>query len=151
MQSTEASRQPKLTPPKKDNFREDGKGIKYHLDSLYQTLELLDPGLVAHLKAVEVHHLFFSFRWFLVCFRREFSIQQTCRIWDALLSGYQTSDWLIYMSAGILLEHRDVIVKHLLTFDEIFKYIQELSMKLSPKKTIISGYLAWKRLKVLRG
>jgi hypothetical protein len=128
-----------------DNFRHDGRGMKYHLETLWRVLETLDPGLAAHLEALEASHLFFVFRWILVCFRREFDFGSICLIWDALLSQHETPDWIIYMSAGILLDHRESLVKHLVTFDEIFQYTQDLTMRLSPTETIVNGYVAWKQ------
>ena len=128
-----------------DNFRHDGRGMKYHLETLWNVLETLDPGLTAHLEALEACHLFFVFRWILVCFRREFDFGSICLLWDALLSRHETPDWIIYMAAGILLDHRESLVKHLVTFDEIFQYAQDLSMRLSPTETIVNGYVTWKQ------
>lgn len=105
----------------KVNFSHDGRGMKRNLELLQDVIQTLDPGLAAHLKVTDSFHLFFSFRWILVCFRREFDIESVCILWDALLSRHQTDDWLVFFAGGILLEHRDAIVRHLITFDEVFK------------------------------
>ncbi|RKP03376.1 hypothetical protein CXG81DRAFT_6527, partial [Caulochytrium protostelioides] len=110
-----------------NNFRVDGKGMSLHLEILHDLFHYADPGFMAHLDALQAGHLFFCYRWLLVWFKREFSSRAVQSIWEVLWTDYGTKDLLYFFALAIVTEHRDAIVRHLLNFEEVLKYINDLS------------------------
>ena len=117
------------------------------MDHTKELIQKTDPGLYTHLKITKADSLLFTYRWFLVCFRREFiDLNQSTRIWDVLVSNYLTIDWRLYITAGILIDHRDSIMKYLLTFEEVYEYMQQLSGELSVDNVIMNALYLYKQL-----
>jgi hypothetical protein len=105
----------------KSNFRHDGSGMRRHLQTIERLVSIMDPGLHVHFRIADALNLFCCFRWYLVAFKREFPFEAVCRLWEVDLSGWAGDEFLYFVGLAILDEHRDAIVRHLLTFDEILK------------------------------
>ncbi|KAI8925424.1 rab-GTPase-TBC domain-containing protein [Entophlyctis helioformis] len=121
----------------KPNFRKDGKGMRSNLDTMERLLRIMDPGLHVHLKVIDALNLFFCFRWFLVLFKREFAYADVLTLWDVWASQRYTVDMHFFVALAILDEHRDAIVRHLMTFDEVLKYINDLSMDMRLDRILV--------------
>jgi len=63
----------------------------------------------------------------LVWFKREFGWTDILRLWETLWTDYLSSNFHLFIALAILEKHRDVIMDHLKHFDEVLKYINELS------------------------
>ncbi|GAA5934145.1 hypothetical protein JCM3775_002886 [Rhodotorula graminis] len=113
-----------------DNFLEDQSGMKLQLSQLQQLLRVMDRGLYRHLDETGSLNLFFCFRWLLTSFKRELSFDDTVRLWEVLYTDYLGTHFHLFFALAILEANRDVIVRYLREFDEILKYINELSQTL---------------------
>ncbi|KAI2012640.1 GTPase activating protein [Ophidiomyces ophidiicola] len=109
------------------NFLRDQSGMREQLLTLDQLVQLMDPELYLHLQKAESTNFFFFFRMFLVWFKREFEWVDILRLWEALWTDFLSSSFHIFIALAILEKHRDVIIAHLHHFDEILKYVNELS------------------------
>ncbi|KAM5437987.1 GTPase activating protein [Microsporum canis] len=109
------------------NFLRDQSGMRQQLLTLDQLLQLMDPKLYLHLQKAESTNFFFFFRMLLVWFKREFEWVDCLRLWEALWTDYLSSSFHIFVALAILEKHRDVIMAHLHHFDEVLKYVNELS------------------------
>ncbi|KAF3490656.1 uncharacterized protein GIQ15_00173 [Arthroderma uncinatum] len=109
------------------NFLRDQSGMRQQLMTLDQLLQLMDPKLYLHLQKAESTNFFFFFRMLLVWFKREFEWVDCLRLWETLWTDYLSSNFHIFVALAILEKHRDVIMAHLHHFDEVLKYINELS------------------------
>ncbi|WEW61492.1 GTPase activating protein [Emydomyces testavorans] len=109
------------------NFLRDQSGMREQLLTLDQLVQLMDPQLYIHLQKTESTNFFFFFRMLLVWYKREFEWVDILRLWEALWTDYLSSSFHIFIALAILEKHRDVIIAHLHHFDEILKYINELS------------------------
>merc|ERR1711916_76042 len=56
----------------KSNFDKDQVGMRTQLQVLADLIGIVDPELYAHLAATDSLNLFFTFRWILCVFKREF-------------------------------------------------------------------------------
>lgn len=126
------------------NFVSDQTGMRHELLTLQRLLAELCPGLYAYLQAVDGLNLFFCFRWILVCFKREFTLPDTQRLWEAIwaASWSWANDALsipqwplchnfeLFVALAILECHSDVITRHLRTFDEVLQYIHSLAYQM---------------------
>ncbi|KAH8431387.1 GTPase-activating protein GYP7 [Aspergillus melleus] len=109
------------------NFLRDQSGMRVQLLTLDNLLQLLDPQLYLHLQSADSTNFFFFFRMLLVWYKREFEWADVLRLWEALWTDYLTSNFHLFIALAILEKHRDVIMDHLKHFDEVLKYINELS------------------------
>ncbi|KAL4884039.1 putative GTPase activating protein [Aspergillus karnatakaensis] len=116
------------------NFLRDQSGMRSQLLTLDHLVQLMDPQLYLHLQSADSTNFFFFFRMLLVWYKREFEWVDVLRLWEALWSDYLTSNFHLFIALAILDKHRDVIMNHLKQFDEVLKYINELSntMELTP-------------------
>jgi len=90
-------------------------------------VQLLDPKLYMHLQSADSTNFFFFFRMLLVWYKREFEWSDTLRLWESLWTDFYSSQFHLFIALAILEKHRDVIMDHLKHFDEVLKYINELS------------------------
>ncbi|PLB49396.1 putative GTPase activating protein [Aspergillus steynii IBT 23096] len=109
------------------NFLRDQSGMRVQLLTLDHLLQLLDPQLYLHLQSADSTNFFFFFRMLLVWYKREFEWADVLRLWETLWTDYLTSNFHLFIALAILEKHRDVIMDHLKHFDEVLKYINELS------------------------
>jgi hypothetical protein len=116
------------------NFLRDQSGMRVQLLTLDHLVQLMDPQLYLHLQSADSTNFFFFFRMLLVWYKREFEWVDVLRLWETLWTDYYSSSFHLFIALAILEKHRDVIMDHLKHFDEVLKYINELSntMELVP-------------------
>lgn len=109
------------------NFLRDQSGMRAQLLTLNHLVQLMDPQLYLHLQSADSTNFFFFFRMLLVWYKREFGWTDILRLWETLWTDYLSSNFHLFIALAILEKHRDVIMDHLKHFDEVLKYINELS------------------------
>ena len=109
------------------NFVRSQSGMRSQLSTLDKLVQLLDPKLYQHLEKADSTNFFFFFRMLLVWYKREFDWSDTLRLWEGLWTDYLSSSFHLFIAVAILEKHREVIMEHLEHFDEVLKYINELS------------------------
>jgi TBC1 domain family member 15 len=119
------------------NFVRDQSGMRAQLTTLDQLVQLLDPKLYLHLQSADSTNFFFFFRMLLVWYKREFEWTDVLRLWESLWTDHLSSQFHLFITVAILEKHRDVIMQHLKHFDEILKYINELSGTIDLASTLI--------------
>lgn len=119
------------------NFLRDQSGMRLQLLTLDQLVQLLDPKLYEHLAKVDSTNFFFFFRMLLVWFKREFEFEDILRMWEGLWTDYYSSNFHLFLAAAILEKHRNVIMEHLKGFDEVLKYVNELSGTIDLNSTMV--------------
>jgi len=113
-----------------NNFLRDQSGMRAKLSTLQHLIRVMDPELYTHLENTDSLNLFFCFRWLLIDFKREFPFAEVPRLWDVLFSHYYSSSFDLFVALAVLTEHRSVILRYLVSFDEVLKYAQDLSIDL---------------------
>jgi len=113
--------------------------------TLDHLVQLLDPKLYLHLQKADSTNFFFFFRMLLVWYKREFPWMDTLRLWEVLWTDYLTSNFHLFFALAILEKHRDVIMEHLQHFDEVLKYINELSNTIDLPSTLIRAEALYNR------
>jgi TBC1 domain family member 15 len=127
------------------NFVRSQQGMRAQLSTLDQLVQLLDPKLYLHLQSADSTNFFFFFRMLLVWYKREFDWPDVLRLWEALWTDYMSSQFHLFIAMAILEKHRTVIMEHLKHFDEVLKYINELSGTIELKETLIRAEGLFKR------
>ncbi len=73
----------------------------------------------------------------LVWYKREFEWTDILRLWEGLWTDYLSSQFHLFIAVAILEKHRDVIMEHLKHFDEVLKYVNELSGTIDLQSTLL--------------
>ncbi|KAF2203689.1 RabGAP/TBC [Delitschia confertaspora ATCC 74209] len=127
------------------NFLRDQSGMRQQLLTLDHLVQLMDPKLYLHLQSADSTNFFFFFRMLLVWYKREFEWVDVLRLWESLWTDYLSSNFHIFIALAILEKHRDVIMEHLKHFDEVLKYINELSGTMDLESTLIRAESLFQR------
>lgn len=127
------------------NFVRSQAGMRTQLSTLDQLVQLLDPKLYVHLQKLDSTNFFFFFRMLLVWYKREFEWTDVLRLWESLWTDYLSSQFHLFIAVAILEKHRDVIIEHLKGFDEVLKYVNELSNTINLQETLIKAELLFRK------
>ncbi|KAK4043091.1 hypothetical protein C8A01DRAFT_44013 [Parachaetomium inaequale] len=127
------------------NFLRDQSGMRAQLRALDHLVQFMDPKLYAHLESADSTNFFFFFRMLLVWYKREFDWPDVLHLWEVLWTDYLSSSFHLFVALAILEKHRDVIMTHLKHFDEVLKYINELSCTIDLDSTLIRAEALFKR------
>ncbi|KAK5993697.1 GTPase-activating protein GYP7 [Cladobotryum mycophilum] len=131
------------------NFLRDQSGMRGQLLALDQLVHFMDPKLWNHLDSADSTNFFFFFRMILVWYKREFEWPDVLRLWECLWTDYLTAEFHVFIALAILEKHRDVIMTHLKAFDEVLKYINELSNTMDLESTLIRAEVLFRRFQRL--
>ena len=102
------------------SFCNDQFGMKTQLHALSDILKIVDPELYAHLEKACATEMFICYRWLLVLFRMEFTMDTTITIWESLFSGYlATSRPELFFSLAMIVHVRSKLISRPYTFDEL--------------------------------
>lgn len=127
------------------NFLRDQSGMRLQLLTLDHLCQLLDPKLYEHLQRLDSTNFFFFFRMLLVWFKREFDWLDILRLWETLWTDYYSANFHLFIAIAILEKHRNVILEHLQGFDEVLKYVNELSGTIDLPSTLARAEALYRR------
>ncbi|KAL8722063.1 MAG: hypothetical protein Q9225_001385 [Loekoesia sp. 1 TL-2023] len=127
------------------NFLRDQSGMRTQLLTLDHLVQLMDPALYLHLQRADSTNFFFFFRMLLVWYKREFVWADVLRLWECLWTDFLSSNFHIFIALAILEKHRDVIMEHLKHFDEVLKYVNELSNSIDLPSTLLRAQKLFRR------
>lgn len=108
------------------NFLRDQSGIRDQMLTLSELTTMMLPQLSEHLQKCDSSNLFFCFRMLLVWFKREFSFNDVCSIWEIFWTDYYTSQFQIFFMLAILQKNSQPIIQHLNQFDQVIKFFNDL-------------------------
>ncbi|KAF4556660.1 putative GTPase-activating protein 4 [Elsinoe fawcettii] len=129
------------------NFLRDQSGMRLQLTTLDKLVQLIDPKLYLHLESVDSTNFFFFFRMLLVWYKREFEWDNVLRLWEGLWTDYLSANFHLFIALAILEKHRDVIMEHLKGFDEVLKYVNELSNTIDLESTLVRAEALFRRFR----
>ncbi|KIR78939.1 rab GTPase activator, partial [Cryptococcus gattii EJB2] len=125
------------------NFLRDQSGMKKQLSTLQQLISILDPLLYTHLERTDSLNLFFTFRWILIAFKREFPFDTIIHLWEVLWTRYYSDKFVLFVAMAVLESHRDVIIRYLGEFDEVLKYANDLTVSEHLSRILIKRIVIW--------
>ncbi|KAK0268209.1 GTPase activating protein [Friedmanniomyces endolithicus] len=127
------------------NFLRDQSGMRLQLTTLDQLCQLLDPTLYEHLQKLDSTNFFFFFRMLLVWYKREFSFPDILHLYEGLWTDYLSANFHLFVAMAILEKHRSVILEHLRGFDEVLKYVNDLSGTIDLESTLAGAEKLFRR------
>lgn len=129
------------------NYVRDQSGMKLQMSTLNKLLQFMLPDLYKHLEKCESVDLFFFFRMLLVWFKREMEWDQVMRLWEILWTDYYSSQYHLFVALAVLSDNERIIIQNLRQFDEVLKYMNDLSMKLHLEPLLIRSELLFLKFK----
>ncbi|OAA61247.1 GTPase activating protein [Niveomyces insectorum RCEF 264] len=131
------------------NFLRDQSGMRAQLLALDHLVQFMDPALYAHLRRADSTNFFFFFRMLLVWYKRELPWPDVLRLWEVLWTDYLSSSFHLFVALALLEKHRDIIMTHLKHFDEVLKYVNELSGTIDLESTLVRAEVLFRRFQRL--
>jgi hypothetical protein len=102
---------------------------------IYIIQEIFNPSIAQ----TDADNLFCCFRWLLILFKREFSLNAITYLWERLWSS-QMKQFQSFIALSLLEAVRPQLL-NLKAFDEILKFINELSGQFDVDSVIWRAYL----------
>lgn len=129
------------------NFLRDQSGIRDQMLVLTQLCQLMLPQFSEHLNKCDSLDLFFSFRMLLVWFKREFSFNEICTIWEIFWTDYYSSQYCLFFMLAILQNNSVPVMHHLTEFDQILKYFNDLRHTMNLNDLMVRSELLFMKFK----
>jgi len=121
------------------NFHKDQNGMHTQLVHMAKLVKCMDPGLYDYFEEHESLNMFFCFRWILIHFKREFSFSTIQRLWEVLWANHLTPNFHLFIALAILLKKRSDIISKQMRFDDILKFINEMSGNLNLEEILVEA------------
>ncbi|KAG7194948.1 GTPase activating protein [Scheffersomyces spartinae] len=129
------------------NFVRDQSGMKKQMLTLNKLLQFMLPKLYKHLEKCQSVDLFFFFRMLLVWFKREFEWNDVFHLWETLFTNCYSSQFHLFVALAVLSANERIIIQNLQQFDEVLKYMNDLSMKMHLDPLLIRSELLFLKFK----
>lgn len=129
------------------NFVRDQSGMKKQMITLNELVQFMLPDLFKHLDKCESTDLFFFFRMLLVWYKREFEWDQVMRLWEILWTDYYSGQYHLFFATAVLSDNERIIKQNLTRFDEVLKYMNDLSMKMNLNDLLVRSELLFLRFR----
>ncbi|KAI6658013.1 TBC1 domain family member 15-like [Oopsacas minuta] len=126
-----------------ENFANTTLVLNKKMDKFKDLLKFVDPPFCAYLRENEAYGFNIFFRWLLIDFKREFSLEDVLKLWEVLWTDHLTTDYYLFIALSMLLQMRHQIMEQDLDqpdfspFDNIFKMINDAAGAFDVDKTLI--------------
>lgn len=105
------------------NYTFGQPGIKLMMDTVEETVKLVNNSLYVHLKKHDVKNFQYMFRWMNCYLMREFSLQNLIRIWDSYFAFEESFNFFhLFVCSSLLLNYSNKL-KSLDEFQEIIMFL----------------------------
>lgn len=112
------------------NFDMEQEGMKRQLIQLNTLLQVIEPKFYSYLQSKESSNLYFCFRWMLIHFKREFTIDDIMRLWEVMWTQLPCKNFHLLLCVAILNGEKDTMEKDDYDFNDILKHINELALQI---------------------
>ncbi|XP_062504389.1 small G protein signaling modulator 1-like isoform X2 [Corticium candelabrum] len=100
-----------------------------NFSNLRALLRVMDPDLHELLQDQDCTHLYFTHRWFLVDFKREFGYDGIFYVWEMIwAAGHCSSQFFrIFIAFALLQQYKHVLLHNEMGFTDITKFFNEMA------------------------
>ncbi|CAI4228871.1 unnamed protein product [Auanema sp. JU1783] len=113
----------------RDNFPQRN-GMDQCLSNLRALLQVVDGAIYTRLTSSDdFTHLYFSYRWFLLDFKRELSYDSTYRVWETIWAASRTftQHFALFFGLAMVTNYRDVIINNDMDFTDMIKFFNDMA------------------------
>jgi len=111
------------------------------LVQLANLAKCMDPDFYEYLRDRSCTNMFFCFRWVLIQFKREFPFDTIMTLWEMLWSDFHGRNYHLFVCLAILMKKRTEIMAGNMEFDDILKFINNLSMQMNLPEFLVYAEL----------
>jgi hypothetical protein len=118
--------------------------VEKQLEPLRMLIKQLLPWFHSYLESTENGlSLMFCHRWLLVCFKREFSEEDTLAVWEACWTNYATSSFHLFVCIAVMAIYGQRAVEKQMNINELMVFFNTLSLTMPRElvQTQARGYL----------
>ncbi|KHJ82121.1 hypothetical protein OESDEN_18187 [Oesophagostomum dentatum] len=113
----------------RENFPQRS-GMDHCLMNLRSLIQVVDPQIFSMLTSTsDFTHLYFSYRWFLLDFKRELSYDSIFRVWETIWAAARTFSphFSLFFALAMVTNYRDVIIGNNMDFTDMIKFFNEMA------------------------
>jgi hypothetical protein len=103
-----------------------------HFANMRSLIQILDNDLFEHMQERgDYTHFYFSYRWFLLDFKRELLYEDTFKVWETIWAAKYTSSahFYLFIALALVEAYRDIIIDNNMDFTDIIKFFNEMAEK----------------------
>ncbi|MFH4975860.1 hypothetical protein AB6A40_002569 [Gnathostoma spinigerum] len=129
-----------------------GSGMDDNLASMRSLIQVMDPELFdMMMNCGEFSQLCFSYRWFLLDFKRELSYFQVFRVWEVFWAAahFITPRFQLFFALALLTQYRHIIIENRMDFTDVIKFFNEMAEHHNAEELLESARLLLSQLQVL--
>lgn len=116
-----------------------GSAMDQNFSSMRLLIQILDSDLYEHMyNRGDFTHFYFSYRWFLLDFKRELLYEDVFTVWETIWAAKFVCSQFFYLFIGLALveTYRDIIIENNMDFTDIIKFFNEMAEKHKVKQVL---------------
>ncbi|ESO11592.1 hypothetical protein HELRODRAFT_71468, partial [Helobdella robusta] len=110
----------------------NGSAMDQHFGNMRSLIQIMDPELFEHMRQYgDYTHFYFSYRWFLLDFKRELVYSDIFMVWETIWTAKHicSRHFVLFVALAMVEYYRDVIIDNQMDFTDIIKFFNELAEK----------------------
>jgi hypothetical protein len=111
-----------------------GNGMDTHFNNMRSLIQILDTNLYEQMhQCGDNTHFFFSYRWFLLDFKRELVYDDIFTVWETIWSAQNacTKHFSLFIALALIETYRDIIIDNDMDFTDIIKFFNGIYLLLA--------------------
>jgi hypothetical protein len=102
-----------------------GTAMDKHFANMRSLIQILDSNLFEHMhQRGDYTHFYFSYRWFLLDFKRELLYEDVFTVWETIWSAQYvcSGHFSLFIALALVEAYRDIIIDNNMDFTDIIKF-----------------------------
>ncbi|VBB29002.1 unnamed protein product [Acanthocheilonema viteae] len=135
----------------KQNFPQR-TGMDDNLAYMNSVLQVMDPEFFEYIaENGDATHLSFTYRWFLLDFKREFTYPQVFRLWEVIwaASSLVTTHFHLFFALAMIIAYRHIIIDNRMDFTDVIKFYNEMAERHNVDELLDSARNLLERLQTI--
>ncbi|TKR77414.1 hypothetical protein L596_018394 [Steinernema carpocapsae] len=107
-----------------------GPGMDENLNNLRSLVQVMDPELFDLMMSHgDFTHLYFSYRWFLLDFKRELVYENVYKVWEVIWASSLTvsAHFHLFFALALLSSYRNILLENSMDFTDVIKFFNEMA------------------------
>lgn len=107
-----------------------GTAMDQHFANMRTLIQIVDSDLFEHMHhRGDYTHFYFSYRWFLLDFKRELVYDDTFSVWETIWAAKYvcSAHFHLFIALALVETYRDIIIENNMDFTDIIKFFNGLS------------------------